>query len=369
MNLREKPSGIWVVDFTDDHGKRQRVSTETRDKVEARVRAKRILMGLSAVPEAIPFSGSTAASPQPPRKPSGFTMSDLFRKCELTIWHPREAKSQATIKSNLKVLEGLVGDVLVTDMTAGRLETLSQTLFDKGYAAGTVKRKMDMVGKSLTMATIWEDETTKRPYLLGKPKMPTISSRNRRERYLSDVEERAVFETIDKRMVSEPTRDWRRFRALMRFLLDTAARLGEALGVEEDDIEVRTIGDRELTFVHFRRYRTKNDKPRQLPLSAAVIATLPYLRLAAVGGKLFPLKPATVWYMWDNIRDDLKAQGFEMDDVVLHSMRHTKLTRLAKAGVSIHKIMLFAGHSDIKVTVDHYAHLDSSDLAGLAEVT
>jgi integrase len=123
-----------------------------------------------------------------------------------------------------------------------------------------------------------------------------------------------------------------------------------------------------VTFVHFRQYRTKNDKPRQLPLSEAVVTELPYLRLAAVGGKLFPLKSATAWYMWDNIRDDMKDQGFDLSDVVLHTMRHTRLTRLAKAGVAIHKISQWAGHSDIKVTWNHYAHLAPNDLLDLVPV-
>lgn len=302
-------------------------------------------------------------------------MDDLFRKCELTVWSPREAKSQGTIKSNLKVLRELVGTELVTDMTSGRLDRLAQQLVERGYAAGTVKRKLDMVGKALTMATKWEDETTRRPYLLGKPTMPTITARNSRDRTLTDKEEAAVFETIDARLAKEPTRDWRRFRALIRFLLDTAARLGEATGVTKEDIEARTLTDtktgaqRGVTFVHFRRYRTKNDKPRQLPLAQATINELPYLLLAAApDGRIFPFLPATVWYMWDNIRDDMAAQGFDISDVVLHSLRHTKLTRMAKAGVDILKISKWAGHSDIKVTVDHYAHLAPDDLVSVLDV-
>jgi integrase len=69
--------------------------------------------------------------------------------------------------------------------------------------------------------------------------------------------------------------------------------------------------------------------------------------------------------MWDNIRSDMKDQGFDLSEVVLHTMRHTRLTRLAKAGVAIHKISQWAGHSDIKVTWDHYSHLAPTDLLDL----
>jgi hypothetical protein len=41
MNLKQKPSGIWVVDYIDPQsGARRRVSTEARDKGEARIRAR-----------------------------------------------------------------------------------------------------------------------------------------------------------------------------------------------------------------------------------------------------------------------------------------------------------------------------------------
>jgi integrase len=364
MNLYQKPSGIWAVDYLDDQGKRRRASTHTRDKVQARIKAREIVMGLS--PASAPVSSvPTAGSAQPPPKTgNGVTMDELFRRCELTVWSPREAKSQKTIKSNLKILRAMIGDVPVADMTAGRIEQLSADLFAKGYAAGTVKRKIDMVGKALSLATRWEDSSG-RPIITGKPKMPTITAKGARERVLSPEEEVALFETLDRRIKDEPQRDWRRFRAMVRFLLDTAARLGEALNVREEDIEEREVEGRTVTFVHFRRYRTKNDKPRQLPLAASSVAELAYLRLAAVDGRLFPFKGSTPWYMWDNLRDDMKAQGIDISDVVIHSLRHTKLTRLAKDGVPIHKISRFAGHSDIKVTWNSYAHLAPSDLLEL----
>jgi integrase len=293
-------------------------------------------------------------------------ITTLFHRCELTIWSPREAKSQRTIKSNLKVLGELVGADLVTDMTHGRLQRLVSDLFARGYAAGTVKRKMDMVGRALSMATVWEDDTTGKTLLAGKPKMPSVTARNSRDRVLSSEEEQAVFAAIQKRIKAEPNRDWTTFKALVRFLLDTGARLGEGLGVTAQDVERRRAGKHNVSFVHFRRYRTKNDKPRQVPLTRAVVAELKTLMPAEDDGRLFPLRPAKVWYMWDTIRDDLRARGVNVDDVVLHTLRHTCLTRLAKR-LPIHKVSHWAGHSDIKVTVEHYAHLASDDLLdGLA---
>jgi len=355
MNLRRKPNGVWLVDYEDpETGARRRVSTGLTDKSEAMKKARDIILGLdtkSAKPRA-PGAG-------PAGKSSGFTMADLFRKCELTVWSPRECKSQATVRSNLKYLSAKLGDELVTDMTYSRLEKLAEDMFAEGLAAGTVKRKLDMVSKALTMATKWTDEAG-RPYLMGKPAFPQITARNQRDRVLEPKEEAAVFVAIAERRLKEPTRDWRRFGILIRWLLDTGCRLGEALNVRDTFLEEEGTGNERTTFVTFPRYTTKNDKPRRLPLTSAIEAELQYLKMAAIDGRLFPLKPATVWYMWDNIRGDLKAKGYDLSDVVLHTMRHTCGTRLAKS-LPIHKVSLWLGHSSVQVTMDHYMHLQSTD--------
>ena len=60
------------------------------------------------------------------------------------------------------------------------------------------------------------------------------------------------------------------------------------------------------------------------------MAELKALGAEEPGVRLFPFRPARVWYMWDNVRGDLRAAGRNLDDAVLHTLRHTCLTRLAK---------------------------------------
>ena len=126
------------------------------------------------------------------------------------------------------------------------------------------------------------------------------------------------------------------------------------------------MGRETVRFVHCHRYRTKSDRPRQLPLTQTLWAALDPLRAQAGSGRVFPSRAAAVWYWWQTIPDDLRPEGVNLDDAVLHTLRHTCLTRLAKR-LPIHKVSLWAGHSDIKVTVEHYAHLSGEDLLeGLA---
>ena len=355
--LKAKPSGVLYVEFYEGEVRR-RITTGSRDTKVARQRAREIVTGTYTAPTRVS-----------PAKSGGMTMGELLDKCCQTVWSPRNVRSQRTVKSNAKILREMIGDVLVTDMTYSRLEELVQELFNRGYAAGTVHRKMCAVSKALNHATRITGADGK-PVLAGRPSMPTVTTKNSRSRVLSPSEERAMFAAIAERAKEQPTRAWTRFGHLIRFLLHTGCRLGEALNVSDDLIE--TAGA--ATFVTFPRYTTKNDKPRKLPLSKAVVASLPYLRADAADDKLFPMKPQTVWYMWNAVRSDLVKAGFPVEDVVLHTMRHTCLTRLARSGkVPLERISDWAGHSTLQVTMDHYRHMMPEDklstLAVMEDIT
>ncbi len=364
MKFRLKPSGIWLVDYEDHTGTRRRVTTGIKTAPMRKPPAEVLQAGreivLGARPTRIPSSSVDQA-----RKTAGqFTMSDLFDRCEKTVWHPDNTKSQGTVRSNLKVLRAEIGDVAVTDMTYSRLEKLVGALKDKGYAPATVKRKMDMVSKALRMATMWTDAAG-RPLLISKPPMPAIRVQNLKDRTVSPVEEVALFAAAEKRRQTEPGRQWFRMVALLEFLFDTGARLGEALGI--GPASVTEMGG--VSYVTFARYRTKNDKPRSIPLTPRALGALGKLmdhlgRDDAGEWRFFPLTHGTAWYMFDQLRQDVKDQtGMDLSDVTLHTLRHTCLTRLAQGGMDLLRLQQWAGHSDPKITAERYTHLRPTDLA------
>lgn len=355
MRLYQKPSGIWVVDFVDPNGTRRRVSTGTRDKSLARAQGRALATGKAEPIGAplVPTRLSTEAS----------TMDALWRRCENTIWHPREIKSLATLASNLRILRSVeimtekghrrFADLDPAEVRFSHLDALAQALFARGYASGTVKRKMDMVGRSLTEAARWE-------IIPARPPMPTIAPGGVRERVITEAEEKAIFKVVADREVAEPNRPWKRYGYLLRFLMDTACRLGEALALRREWIETSPNGQ----VLVIPGSVTKNGKGRTIPLTSAVVEMLPFLEAGAVKGRLFPMSPGTAQYYWrENVVPDLLEQGFDLTDAVLHTFRHTKLTRLAKLpGFGIHRVSQWAGHSDIKVTAKVYAKLDVTDL-------
>ena len=293
-------------------------------------------------------------------------VSDLFTHCERTIW--RNVRSRATLKTNLKILRRLIGDEDLTALHFTRLERLVTDLEALGgrgspvASPATVKRRMETLSAALTHATKMTNEDGS-PVLFGKPAFPAIEVDNIQERTLSDIEAIALFEVIDARTMLEPDRDWSRFRVFVRFLLDTACRKGEALGVWPGHVETRTTG---RTLVGFPRYSTKNKKPRYVPLSAYLVSMIPALRLRAGNGPLFPFTHAVLFKFWEDCRADMRARGFEIGDVKFHTLRHTALTKAAKQH-SIQKVSLLAGHSSIQITATRYAHLTPDDLGDLVD--
>jgi integrase len=72
------------------------------------------------------------------------------------------------------------------------------------------------------------------------------------------------------------------------------------------------------------------------------------------------MTPATAWYLWNTIRSDVSATGkANIDDVVLHAMRHTGLIR---SGMRLHHVSKWAGHADVVITEKRYVKVDAGDL-------
>ncbi|MCC2980295.1 tyrosine-type recombinase/integrase [Sphingomonas sp. IC4-52] len=72
--------------------------------------------------------------------------------------------------------------------------------------------------------------------------------------------------------------------------------------------------------------------------------------------------------MWDNTRHDVKAAGGDIDDVGLHTLQHTCITRLALGEMELQRLSMWAGHSDVSITAKRYSHLSAQALAGGVEI-
>lgn len=349
--VKARTNGVFFVEWSDEDGKRKRVSLGTSDKRTANAKAKEVFFGAKS-------NGA---------KTSGVTMADLFDRCRLNIWSPEEYRSQQTIKSNIKILKGYIGSEQITAVDYHRLDKLKDELKADDYANGSIHRMLTTVGASLTRACI-ERYPDGRPWLVGRPPLPKVPKGRHRERTVSFEEQRAILGAITNRACSETTRDWTRFYILIEFLLATSCRLGETLKMKLHEVEVIDIDGRDVHVATLPAENTKSDKTRAILLTKHVYNGLQTLRFRAVGGRFFPWKPSTAWYMWATIRSDVKAMGYDISDVVLHTMRHTALSRLASKGGDIHGIQKWAGHSSPNITSEIYVHTQVRDQLGMLDI-
>jgi len=209
-----------------------------------------------------------------------------------------------------------------------------------------VNRELATLRRALRLAQEWK-------VISRVPRLRLLPGERNREFVLSRAQEPRYLETAP-----QPLRD------VAVLILDTGLRVGEAVALEWPDVNLNPIEGARLGFLRIRRGKSKNSK-RNLPLTSRVREMLSHRfndAKQAANGNGIPLRvfsdaesrPVSVDYL-DRAHFALrKAQGLPRD-FVLHSLRHTMLTRLGESGVDAFTIMRIAGHSTIIVS-QRYVH-------------
>jgi len=172
---------------------------------------------------------------------------------------------------------------------------------------------------------------------------------------LSEEEETRL---LDAAKVSE----WPLMWLYIRMLLTTGARRSEVNFLKWECVHL----DEKVAILP----KTKNGNPRALPLVSDVREAL------AAASKIRPLhsdyvfydprdpaKPKPVETPWKACR---KAAGLEGQGVVIHTTRHTAVTKLVKGGANLAQVAAVSGHKTLAM-LKRYEHLASQDAVELAE--
>lgn len=136
---------------------------------------------------------------------------------------------------------------------------------------------------------------------------------------------------------------------LCMFLLDTGARIGEALALKWGDIHKGVA-----TF-----WLSKSGRSRSVPLTERAAEALVSARAHGTTGPFSKIPYANFKYNWNQAR---KENRFSDDPhMVPHILRHTCASRLVQAGIDLRRVQTFLGHQTIQMTL-RYAHLATNDL-------
>jgi len=138
------------------------------------------------------------------------------------------------------------------------------------------------------------------------------------------------------------------YETLIRFLIATAARRGEALNLLHEHVNY----DEHTAFLP----ETKNGRSRTLPLMTEIIQAL--RKLFREGDRVFPISLDSLKNAWAR-----NCQRAGIEDLHVHDLRHIAISRVADTGLfSLIELQAYSGHLDIRSLL-RYAHLCAKKLA------
>lgn len=203
----------------------------------------------------------------------------------------------------------------------------------------SVNRELTTLRRALNVAYALE--------LIGRvPKITMLQGEHERTFVLTPAQERLYLE-----FTPQPLKD------MAILLLDTGLRVGEALALQWNDVHLEHLKNAKFGYVHVRESKSKHSK-RNVCLTERVSSMLERRQEEVPSTWVFTNKAADRPLTRFTLRDQharLRAMLRLPSDFVMHSLRHTMLTRLGELGVDAFTIMRIAGHSTITVS-QRYVH-------------
>lgn len=138
-------------------------------------------------------------------------------------------------------------------------------------------------------------------------------------------------------------------RLLINAAFYTGLRWNELANLSWEDVNL------EAGILRVRAKFAKTRRDRVVPIHPKLAGLLKAARQPA--GPCFGLQNRLTYKaQLSSLRKWLKAVGVKGDRLGLHTARHTFISLLLQEGRSIWKVSGWAGHADVKVTNDRYAH-------------
>jgi integrase len=271
------------------------------------------------------------------------TLGQLLEHVTKTHWKLKRS-SETLIQSGKQCVTILGANFEVKDFTRFQYDEIIAELSDQELSNATINRKLAAMSVMVRAAV--------EIGALGRaPKVPLLEEGIGRTRFLTDEEEEKMLGLMQQLGMDD-------VRAFTIFAADTGGRLSAMLGLGWGD-----FGPNLSTVTY---WVDKKSPPRTLPLSERAKVELLAIkkRYPDQPGpfRMFRSKNGQLRTHWDRVTSHLR-----LDDVVIHTLRHTCASRLVQRGVDLRRVQQWMGHRSIQTTL-RYAHLAPSDLLGMAGV-
>jgi len=215
-------------------------------------------------------------------------------------------------------------------------------------SAFTVRNELTVLRHLLRLAKRWG-------YLEQVPDIELPKKPEDRQRYLEHEEIAKLLAACQPASKAYPKGSRNPYLlAIVTLALNTGMRKAEILGLEWERVNLSTSA---ITL-----YRTKNGKPRGVPINDAVYTALTDLERDPErrAGLLFTRRDGAAWgeirTAFATALERAGIKGFRF-----HDLRHTAASHLVMRGASLNDVRELLGHSDLKMT-QRYAHLSPAHL-------
>ena len=280
------------------------------------------------------------------QKRNEMTYSEFFMQYYYPYIKPRRRSAKAYLQMFNTQIQKAVGDIKVSQLTKGQVQTFHNYLREQGLANGTANRYLQLIKSSLNYGINMEIIDIKRNPAVGIP----LFDEQGRERYLSQEEL--------SRLLPVLIEDGGQIAKITRFLLATGLRLGECLNCEWSHIDIKN------KVMVIPSTRSKSKKTASIPLNGAAIQVL---------GECdrdidYPFANLKTKAPYISIKKGFKKLMDQagLESVTAHVMRHTAASMMINAGQSLYSVQAVLRHSSSQVT-EKYAHLSKQTVMAASD--
>ena len=233
------------------------------------------------------------------------------------------------------------GDVNLEAITSAQVASFrEQRLRVDGKAESTARKEMELLQRLYRFADV--ELGIEIPNPVNKVKKP--SGAKVRERVIS-------YEELEHILDEVPSD----YHSYFRLLMETACRRSELLNLPTAWIDLKA------RVIKLPAEITKTNTAREVPLSKVAISILEPM-LSCNAKSIFKWQGRSVSQVFRRACRRLKY-----DDVVIHTLRHSCLSRYGRLGFSVFQLSKISGHKSVKmlqryVKIDSQSVLDAMDL-------
>jgi integrase len=286
----------------------------------------------------------------------------LARWLEDTVRNSVRPKTYDSYELNVRRLQPLIGSIRLISLSPAHVQSAYGALLRRGLSARSVHHAHAVLHRALKQAVLWDMIARNPTDAASRPRPVRTEMKT-----LSVDEVRRLFEASEDD----------RFHALWVILATTGVRLGEALGLRWEDVDL--AGGRMMVKRALQRQRGKGlvfvepktgRSRRTIHLAQRAVSALGRQKRLQAEERLIsgpewqehglvfatdvgrPVEGGQVNWRFHKA---LKSAG--LPDMRVHDLRHTAATILLTLGVHPKIVQEMLGHSTVTLTLDTYSHV------------